>query len=387
MTLEIAPWPEGKDAACIFMIDDLANICFSPPDGNIKIGDDWGAAHTLKNGVWDFLNTNIIDEFEYLKFTFFLVTAIREIQVTGQYPFCKDCNYSQDFIEFLNFLESKGHEIAYHGTTHGKIRNGKFIQEWSAYESLNEAIEVIDYGKKLFSNALKREPLGGKYCGYDNGKFGHQSLIDTGFKWWFDKWDNDLKHRPRGEWVDNILYLPSNIDCSQYNWRCFDKLMQKNYYASQIKNFLGGSVFSKIENIIKENGIISLQEHTSPLRTDGKIQYPNIIDDITNINAILKYFQGFKIWYATASDVYRYLKLTRYFSLDIVSDKRWILLSNYKKKFEHNTISGEYLWLNINCRDFNGITANNVFYPANEKTPNSIRLPVLLGTEYIVEVV
>ena len=387
MTIEIAPWPEGKDAACIFMIDDLANICFSPPAGDIKIGDDWGAANTLKNGVWDFLKTNIIDEFEYIKFTFFLVTGIREVQVLGEYPFCNDCNQNQEFVSFLNFLESKGHEIAYHGTTHGKIIDNKFIQEWSAFKSLNESIEVINKGKKLFSNAMKKDPVGGKYCGYEGGKYGHKSLISSGFKWWFDNWDENLDKRPRGEWIDGVLYLPSNIDCSHYSWCRFDKLAQKKYYTSQFKALKEGSFHTKIKKLIKNNGIVSLQEHTSPTRTDGKVQYPNIIDDINNIQDILNFLQSFKVWYATATDVYKYLDLTRSFTLDAVSDKKWILSTKSKQKIKSNRFSEEQLWLKFEQNSYKGIMINNTYYPIDKENSNSIMITVSLGKEYIIEVI
>lgn len=299
MLVSLTRWPNDAVSPLIFMIDDLANIYFRKKFG------DWGGRQCDSDGLFSFITNNLLILFPQIKFTFFLVTDVRCRQVVGEYDFAADCN-KNGFDSFLSEIVRSGHEIAFHGTTHGKLKNGRFIQEWDSYESFPELMSAIKKGKNQIFNAVGDYPLGGKYCGYSEGQYGHKSIVESSFRWWFDRWDHDVMARPFGEWIDDVFYIPSNIDCSNYSLSMLGQVPTLKYIKSIYRAFTSGSSFSKIKLLLASRGIISLQEHSSPIRTDGVRQFPNIYDDINFIHSILRYLERHNIWYATASMLWAY---------------------------------------------------------------------------------
>ncbi|MDB2373881.1 hypothetical protein N9W11_04915 [Psychrosphaera haliotis] len=303
--IKISKWSRGFRSPLLFMVDDLANIYFS------REGGDWGGKTTEKDGLFSFLEEHFVARCSGLRFTFFLVAGVRTIQSSGDYDYARSCDVGA-FPDFIKYIESKGHEIAYHGLTHGTLLpNRQFVQEWSAFESLEEATETTQKGLSIVSKALGRTIRGGKFCGYESGSYGHNSLVENNIAWWFDKWDENELARPDGELIDSVFYFPSNVDCSRYGLEQIFNVPLKKYLTSNYRSFFHGSIKRKISKIYQNQGIITLQEHTSPLRTDGVIQYPNVVSDKPQIQTILDYISDMSIWYATATEVYCYIMMRR----------------------------------------------------------------------------
>src|SRR5690606_25830694 len=128
-------------------------------------GGDWGAKGLQEDGLYQFLKEEILKKYPYVRFTFFLVTGRREVQVQGVYDHVDSCEKS-DFARYLRWLENCGHEIAYHGLTHGEVAVKKFVQEWDTYISQEAADSKVRTGVALYNAALDHQPMGGKYCGY-----------------------------------------------------------------------------------------------------------------------------------------------------------------------------------------------------------------------------
>jgi len=356
-------WFRNKKSPVIFMIDDLANIYFHK-HGRYNEGD-WGGLLNSNNSLYCYLRDTFVQKIPDLKFTFFLVTGKREIQSVGQYDFVSTCD-SVEFGTFLDCLSNDGHEIAYHGNKHGVIDDkGCFIQEWSSFESIHEANSSIQQGLEYISSSSNVKISGGKYCGYEDGQFGHQSIVDSKFSWWFDFWDSDITKRPYGELKDGVFYLPSNIDCSVYSFRLFQYLGQKKYYRSVLRQIKDGVIERKISQLLKIKGIISLQEHSSPTRTDGKTQYPNVFDDLHSINYLLKKLSQHDVWWATASEVADYSRNRDHTEIKMQSQDSFIFISDNETScadgmFLTLILSNNIKSIKVNEQHYNSYIKDNI---------------------------
>ena len=78
-----------------------------------------------------------------------------------------------EVTQFLKLLSNLGHEIAHHGSDHGRYINpnntathDNWIHEWALFNSVNEGVEVVLKGVKCFKECCDIDIVGGKYCGY-----------------------------------------------------------------------------------------------------------------------------------------------------------------------------------------------------------------------------
>ncbi|SHJ92679.1 Glycosyl hydrolase family 57 [Anaerobranca californiensis DSM 14826] len=196
INIDKCKWKNGADSAVMFMIDDLANVWHDANlNGICDLGEDWGHKGYEKNSMWDFLEKNFLNEFPYLKVTFFLVVGKRaSILKHKDYTYSADILSDDKFLSFLRDIDKNPMvEIAYHGLTHGIAgkKTEDFIQEWQTYSNLDQAIETINEGREIFYKALGYYPRGGKYPGYAYNNFSDESIAKTGFDWWcrhFDFW-------------------------------------------------------------------------------------------------------------------------------------------------------------------------------------------------------
>ena len=54
--------------------------------------------------------------------------------------------------------------------------------------------------------------------------------------------------------------------------------------------------------------IISIQEHFTTLRSDGKFQRPNVFDDIESLKRIYSILRGADVWHAKCNEIALYLE-------------------------------------------------------------------------------
>jgi len=347
MKLEIAKWKDNAIAPVIFMIDDIANISIKQSSSNtLKVGEDWGQYGRDKNSMWDFLSKNLLNKFPKIKTTFFLVTDKRSPMALGEkYTYNKSIVEDKKFIDFLKYLNNnKNVELAYHGTTHGEaaIEHVNFLQEWETFHTLEYAEKEISRGRELFKKSLGLYPTGGKYCGYKEGDFGSESIADTSFKWWayhWDgiKWDKNLKDNRYNydlEFNLGVVDIPTTVDASTLSLRIFKRLFTKKYLKSLYLYIKENKTIEKhIESLYKNRQVIAIQEHSSPYRTDGKIQYPNIVSDIDNLILIFSLLSKKDVWYATCDELANYFINRSHIKIFMESDNTFKLIS---KKF--NTV-------------------------------------------------
>ena len=62
----------------------------------------------------------------------------------------------------------------------------------------------------------------------------------------------------------------------------------------------------KIDYIIKNKLLISIEEHISPARNDGRRQLLNIFDDMEGLHEIFDHISGKNVWYCTGSELAEY---------------------------------------------------------------------------------
>ncbi len=317
--IKIAKWKNNAQSPVMFMVDDLANIWMKKGShSDLKVGEDWGHFGTEKNSMWSFLNDNLYTLFPNIKTTFFLVVDKRSaMTINTRYTYAEAIDKDEKFIEFLNLLDSDEKvELAYHGTTHGNAGNTtmSFRQEWDTYDSIDQAIETIEYGKELFKKVLGHYPKGGKYCGYVKGEYGDLSINKTNFLWWCRDWDAAIEnHSLRSDLSYDLQYFGDTIDIPstvEGSFLSFKKpRISKKYLTSLYKLLKKQSIEKSIYSRYKERQIISIQEHSSPYRTDGKIQYPNILTDIDNLQYIFDLLNKLDIWYATGTEIAEYFQV------------------------------------------------------------------------------
>lgn len=289
-----AKWFNDADSPVMLMIDDFTNAWHSKSsrkawDG----GGDWGGGLDKAGSAFSFLERNLLKDFPKVKVTFFTVAG-RISQYTFDKPFTfsealNSDNEAKAFFRRMN--EDKRFEIAYHGYNHGncgeKIED--YIQEWKGYRSVNEACEQIQKGKEIFKDVFGRYPDGGKYGGWEYNEFADESIDRSGFLWWCRDWmPRDFSERisynyyePQFFGQNLVVALPSTIHGSLWNKKQIDKLLEKQQ-------------------------IISIEEHIAPVRPDGKIQTPNIIDDINKLRSLFLYIKDKNVWYATGTEIAEY---------------------------------------------------------------------------------
>ena len=318
MRAEKCKWKYGKQAPVMFMIDDFANKYMTDRLEGDYVGADWGGRCRAPHSLYEFLEQNIFRDFPYLKMTLFLVVGRREAFIAGGKPsVSRRIDENPEFANFLRELsKDERFEVAFHGYTHGKILDKYLTQEWLTFSSLEEACWTIGMCRDIYRQVTGKEFHGGKYCGYEYNDFSDESISSSCFEWWCRHWDGSLfTRRDTGvesldlEQFGGVVDIPSTVDGALFSLRDIGGIFKYGYKkAVYYKLRYGLTVESILDNLVRNGQVINIQEHSSPMREDGKHQEPNLVDDISNIRYILKYLQKYDLWYATGHEIAEYWK-------------------------------------------------------------------------------
>lgn len=331
--VEKCKWKNNSISPVVLMIDDLANKWIDIGNGNKVIaGSDWGYHQFRKNSFWEILNRQLLSNYPYIKITMFLVVGRREGIKTSGNKYISYTIKENNFGYFLKeIIKDERFELAYHGLTHGICGDeiSDFIEEWNTFENINEAIKTINLGKKIYEESVGISFTGGKYCGYVYNDFSDKSISKTGFKWWCRHWDSILLESSNCsdilsldlEEFDGVIDIPSTIDGSFYSLKIYRKIFTKKYAKSiYYKVFKNISLESQIQSLLYNRQIISIQEHSAKYRVDDRIQYPNIVTDIENLNYIFKYLKKYDLWYATCGEIADYYRAYTKCSIQLIGE-------------------------------------------------------------------
>lgn len=361
MDVKICKWYNGADAPVLFMVDDLANVWVdSNGNGIIDVKEDWGYAKDSENSSFRYLNEVILKDYPQIKTTFFVPVGPRVgmIQKPKIKTVSKRIDCDEETIDFFRRVNKNlKYEIAYHGTTHGRVgeNTNDFLQEWETYQSLDEAITTINIGKEIYKSVFGEFPKGGKYCGYKSGEFGDDSINRTGFLWWnryFNRGIGSKGNSDVGNDYNNItnfdiktfgknqvIDIPSTILGSLFNGILNNEKNIRGVVKRILRPYLRKKKYRELEYLLKNRLVISIQEHISPARDDGKKQTPNIFDDSESLKMIFDYLKNKNVWYCTGSELAEYVFLRENINIINNSKNGYEIYFKNKKDISKNILS------------------------------------------------
>jgi len=312
MKIVKAKWFNDADSPVVLMVDDLNNLCFDiNGNGHHSLGEDWGYWRDIYGSSFVFLKNNLVDKFPEIKISFFTVVGNPIICKYSRGKVYKGTISKDDKTAkfFRRVHLSPNFEIAYHGLTHGVIKDGRYIHEWLSFNSIENALRNIEKGQKICKEVFGKELGGGKYPGYASNIYSDESINRAGFLWWCRHWNygnflkagNDYSVFEMKTFGKNkVVDFPSTVNPSIFPRNPVKKiatLMLRRPYKS---------LKTHLDNLLINKKIISIQEHAGAIKTNGIRQSPNIIDDISVLCYIFSYLRRKNVWYATCSEIANY---------------------------------------------------------------------------------
>jgi peptidoglycan/xylan/chitin deacetylase (PgdA/CDA1 family) len=239
------------------------------------------------------LEESLLREFPEVKVTFFVVAGALSPYTRHQpFTYAASLDATAKSTEFFRDLSRDPRfELAYHGFNHGSpgARTEDFAQEWREFPSRQAAVQQTRAGLEIFRRTTGSVPQGGKYGGWDYNDFAGDAVNDCGFLWWCRDWTPrdvtgrtaDSYYEPQFFGQNLVLALPSTVHGQLWNRGQIDLLLARRQ-------------------------IIAVEEHIAPVRPDGLIQTPNVVDDMQELRRLFRYLRRRDIWYATGSEVASY---------------------------------------------------------------------------------
>ncbi|MDY6853832.1 MAG: hypothetical protein SWO11_03855 [Thermodesulfobacteriota bacterium] len=294
LIIEKTKWLNNADSPVMLMIDDLTNAWYSRNSSKVwDRGGDWGGGLDKDESTFSFLSKNLLYDFSEVKVTFFsIVGKMNQFTYHSPFTFAEPLNFNSETKSFFRKLNNNERfEVAYHGYNHGNPRETieNFVQEWKSFGSVGEACEQIRKGKEIFKNVFGKYPNGGKYGGWQYNEFADESIDRSNFLWWCRDWmPRDVRNIIRDSYYEPQLFgknlvvaLPSTVHGFYWNKKQIDTLLRKKQ-------------------------MVSIEEHIAPIRPDGLIQAPNVIEDINELRRLFNYLRKKNVWYATGTEIAEY---------------------------------------------------------------------------------
>jgi hypothetical protein len=289
-----AHWLHDALSPVVLMIDDLTNAWHSHGGGaSWEHGGDWGGGLDHPSGAIAFLEQGLLRDYPEVRVTFFVVAGqISAYTLHQPFSHAAPLDESEHSAKFFDTLgRDLRFELAYHGLNHGtsaKCTEG-FLQEWRGFASAEAALRQTEAGLKIFHRTTGTRPKGGKYGGWDYNHFAEPTVSACGFDWWCRDWMprdvtnsiDDAYYEPQYFGPSNVVALPSTV--------------HGHFWDSR-----------QIELLLAKRQIISIEEHIAPVRPDGLVQTPNIVDDIEQLRQLYRYLRTKKVWHANCSDIAAY---------------------------------------------------------------------------------
>ena len=339
---KIAKWYNNYQAPVVLMIDDLSDAYIKVY--NEKHKNDWGYLCDSEESVYVFLKKNLLNKYPEIRITFFVPYAKHNV-INEYSEFSYEKYAVGDRLEFTHFLKKisdEGHEIAHHGSNHGKyIDNTKvttvdnWTHEWALFKSVEEGVKVTLKGADVFKEKCSIDILGGKYCGYITNEYSQKIIDKCNFLYWCDKPSYTVDMYDEDKFgSNNIISFPTNFAGNSYVRLTYVSGYKKKDDKKKILKFFQPiySIYSsyKLLKLYKSSQIISIQEHYSPATTAGTVQSANIVTDIQSLNKIFSFLSRKSIWYATCKEIAKYIYVRDNTTLHIKDNNIILYFDNYK---------------------------------------------------------
>jgi hypothetical protein len=295
LVVEKVRWRDNASSPVMLMVDDLTNAWQGEPGApGWMPGGDWGGGLRRQGSALEFLESRLMSDYPEARVTFFTVAGPISAYTHHQpFSYAAPLDADDDARRFFRSLAADPRfELAYHGYNHGTagVKTEDFVQEWRGFPSLDAAIAQTRRGLEIFSRATGTVPAGGKYGGYDYNEFAEDALNAGGFLWWCRDW----MPRDAGDRVPDGFYEPE-------------------FFGSNLVVALPSTVHGhfwdrrQIERLLDRGQIISIAEHIAPVRPDGRVQTPNMVDDMDELRRLYEYLRGKSVWHATGSQIASYV--------------------------------------------------------------------------------
>lgn len=341
---KIAKWYNNYQAPSVLMIDDLSDAYIGVYDESYK--NDWGYLCDKEGSSYDYLSKELLNKYPDIKITFFTPYLRHNvINENTKYNYKKySVGERKEFSAFLVSLVAQGHEIAHHGSNHGKYIDiqkvttvNNWIHEWALFNEVKSGVDITLAGVDIFKKYCNINVVGGKYCGYIFNDISQEIIDYCNFSYWCDKPSYNSGTLDEDFFGKNkIISFPTN-----FPGNAFVRLSYKtgNHKKDRKKKIL--KLFQPLYNIYsyiylyrlyKKRRIISIQEHNSPSTSAGTVQSANIITDIKSLNKIFNFLGKLNIWYATCEEIAKYIYIRENSKLTFDKKKKILEINfdNYK---------------------------------------------------------
>ena len=337
-------WLHNADSPVMLMVDDFTNVWVDANgNGLVEPEEDWGHALDSPGSAFEFLTDKILADCPAARVTFFTpmarVSTVRTCMCAAHFGPINEDERTAAFFRAVH--RDPRFEVAYHGLTHGVPgdRTEDFVQEWVAYKSLEEALETIQKGKKIYFEVFGEQPAGGKYCGYAQNSFSDESIDKSGFLWWCRRWDRGETGPGDVERFDvryfgehGVLDIPSTVFGAMFNRP-----------RGLVARALGGKAalrrgIEELERLLNHGLVVSIQEHISPARPDGRRQTPNIFDDRQSLKLIYDYLADKNVWHCTGTELAEYVHCRDNVTLE-ENERGFVLRSSLSRDVKTRLVS------------------------------------------------
>lgn len=295
LVVQKAAWLHDSRSPVMLMVDDLTNAWHNRSGGDPwEPGGDWGGGHNHPGSALCSLEEGLLKGFPEARVTFFTVAGPISAYTHSQ-PFSHALALDADASSrrfFGSLTDDPRFELAYHGHDHGTPgdRTERFVQEWQGFASREAAVGQTRKGLDTFSRATGSLPRGGKYGGWDYNGFADNAVDACGFLWWCRDWMprdttghmSDDYYEPQFFGRNLVVALPSTV--------------HGHFWDPQ-----------QIDLLLARRQLIAIEEHIAPVRPDGLIQTPNIIDDMDDLRRLYQYLRDKNVWHATGTEIASYV--------------------------------------------------------------------------------
>lgn len=386
--LKIAKWYKNFQAPSVLMLDDLSDAYINVYNESYK--NDWGYLCDTVGSSIDFLKKKLLTKYPNIKITFFVPYEQHNIiNENSQYAYKKYAlGEREEYTVFLKELVSQGHEIAHHGSNHGKYIDKKntsivqnWIHEWALFDNIEEGVNTTLKGVEKFKTTCNIDIVGGKYCGYITNEISETIIDNCNFLYWCEKSNIYTRNHKEDYFGENrIISFPTNFSGNSFNRLTYmtgnpnkDRKKKMLKFLQPIYNLIS---YFKLYQLYKRQNIISIQEHISPSTTAGIVQSANIITDTLSLQKIFDFLNRRSIWYATCKEISQYISTRDNSTIEVQNEKVIVYFRN-KKSLENTTISitGKVPYSLIDSKDqvFSSQKNNNL-YVVNVTIVNGINV-------------
>jgi hypothetical protein len=312
-------WPGNAETAACLMVDDLTDGWIDATGRGHPVGaDDWGHLCDLPHSSFAHLRDRLLRDFPEIRVTFFIpVNRVEDVRPARNPCHFQPIHHRPEFVEFLRRLDADPRfSCAYHGETHGQPgpRADLYQPEFDTYRSLDEALASLERGMEIWRRVFGTAPDGGKFPAYAEGPHGAEAVDRAKFFWWCRRWDRGSHpvgeagaFSPRVFGRNNVIDLPSSL----YG----GALTRPRELSLRPREFVGAlraalrrprRLRAQLDGLIASGDVITVQEHITWVRPDGRRQKPNLYDDERSLRAIFERLRKHRVWHATCGEIARY---------------------------------------------------------------------------------